>query len=116
MSSNIRIPKVCQYCDGEFIAKTTVTKFCSLNCARKSYKKAKKEQKLNNVGTIDQQKFNNNFQSISSKEFLSIADTCYLLGASRMTLYRYIKNGTIKVAKIGRRIIIRRSDIETLFN
>jgi hypothetical protein len=46
MSSNIRLKKVCQHCKQPYIAKTTVTKFCSLECAQRNYKKRKKEQKL----------------------------------------------------------------------
>jgi len=44
---------------------------------------------------------------ILREEFLSISDTCQLLGASRMTIYRQIKNGNINAVKLGRRTIIR---------
>lgn len=46
MSSNLRIKKVCQFCYIEFIAKTTVTKYCSLKCAQRAYKQRVKEKKL----------------------------------------------------------------------
>ena len=46
MSSNLRIKKVCQFCYSEFIAKTTVTKYCSLKCAQRAYKHRVKEKKL----------------------------------------------------------------------
>ena len=46
MSSNIRISKICQHCGQEFVAKTTVTKFCSDNCAKRNYKKRKREEKI----------------------------------------------------------------------
>uniref|UniRef100_UPI0028B10B01 hypothetical protein n=1 Tax=Sphingobacterium multivorum TaxID=28454 RepID=UPI0028B10B01 len=38
MSSNIKIKKICQQCGQEFIARTTVTKYCGDNCAKKAYK------------------------------------------------------------------------------
>jgi len=115
MSSNIEITKVCQECGKEYIARTTVTRFCSHECARKNYKKRKRAEKLNQVKSPTDQKAEYDSQKLNAKEFLSIADTCQLLGASRMTIYRQIKNGTINAAKIGRRTIIKRTEIEKLF-
>lgn len=115
MSSNIRVPKICQHCTTEFIAKTTVTKFCSDNCAKRAYKARKRNQKINSVASAANQKAELNQAIIGDKQFLSIAETCSLLGASRMTLYRQIKNGKIKAAKLGTRTIIRRTEIENLF-
>ena len=115
MSSNIRISKVCQHCGKEFIAKTTVTKFCSDSCAKMNYKKRKREEKVRNVNSLEKQQMDFNYAKVGNKEFLSIKETCLLLGASRMTIYRQIKNGTIKAAKLGRRTIIKRSEIDKLF-
>ncbi len=115
MSSKIEITKVCQHCGNDFIAKTTVTKFCNQKCAAKNYKQRKKTEKLNEVKTPTIQKTDFNLAQINDKEYLSIADTCQLLGASRMTIYRNIKNGTIKAAKLGKRTIIKKSNIEKLF-
>ncbi|MEM6515045.1 MAG: helix-turn-helix domain-containing protein [Bacteroidota bacterium] len=115
MSSNIRVPKVCQHCGNEFIAKTTVTKYCGDGCAKRAYKKRKREEKVQDVAPVVAQKQEYNQAQLKDKDFLSIAETCELLGASRMTLYRQIKNGTINAAKIGRRTIIKRSEIEKLF-
>lgn len=44
MSSNIKINRVCNFCNKDFIAKTTVTKYCSHKCTSASYKKRAKEQ------------------------------------------------------------------------
>jgi len=63
MSSKIEITKVCQHCGNEFIAKTTVTKFCSHACAVKNYKQRKKAEKLNKVKT---QRHKNQFQFITT--------------------------------------------------
>ena len=43
MSSNIHIPKTCQFCGKAFIARTTVTKYCGNSCAKKAYKKRKRD-------------------------------------------------------------------------
>jgi len=44
MSTNITVERICEYCGKIFLAKTTVTKYCSLNCNRRHYK-----QKIRNV-------------------------------------------------------------------
>ena len=49
MSSNLRIPKICQHCGLEFIAKTTTTKFCGDKCAKANYKKRKRDLKIGNA-------------------------------------------------------------------
>ncbi len=46
MSSNIKISRMCLCCGTEFIAKTTVTKFCSQKCASKDYKRRQREKKI----------------------------------------------------------------------
>lgn len=116
MSSNIRIKKVCQYCGAEYVAKTTVTKHCSDNCAKRAYKARKRDEKVARVKSVDEQTFEHKLELSGNKEFLSIAETASLLGASRMTIYRQIKAGSLHAAKLGRRTIIRRSDIEKLFD
>ena len=115
MSSNMKIQKVCQFCGDEFIARTTVTKYCSDNCAKRAYKKRKREEKMKAVETVEKQHVNYQETQINGKEFISIAETCQLLGASRMTIYRQIKAGNICAAKFGSRTIIKRSEIDKLF-
>ncbi len=116
MSSNIRVPKICQFCGSDFIAKTTVTKYCGDTCAKKAYKQRKREQKITEIAPLVAQKKGFNQHILKEKDFLSISETCTLLGASRMTIYRQIKKGNIMTMKLGRRIIIKRSEIEKLFN
>jgi excisionase family DNA binding protein len=115
MSSNIRIKKVCQHCGEEFIAKTTVTKYCGDNCAKRAYKARKKKEKINKTPSVDEQKIEFRERSLEQKEFLNIQETSHLLGASRMTIYRQIKKGNIPAIKLGRRTIIMKSALENLF-
>jgi excisionase family DNA binding protein len=49
------------------------------------------------------------------KEFLSIKETCQLLGISRRTVYRMFDRGELKAGKAGTRRIIRRTEIDKLF-
>ena len=94
MSSNLRIPRTCQYCNKAFIAKTTVTKYCSDGCAKRAYKKRKRDEKVQralaetkeSLQTVQTDKpiHKNGF---SSKEFLSISEVSDLLGVSRWTIH-----------------------------
>ena len=115
MSSSIEVPKICQDCGKSFIAKTTVTKFCSHKCASRNYKKRKREGKIDEVAPIVVQRIEYNQEQLKHKDFLSVDETCKLLGASRMTIYRQIKAGNIRAAKIGSRTIIKRTEIDKLF-
>lgn len=101
------------FCGEIFIAKTTVTKYCSDNCAKRAYKKRKRQEKLQAVDTSPSIAIPE--QSIKSKDFLSIQEACVLLGTSRWTIYRMIDRKQLNAAKLGRRTIIKRTDIENLF-
>lgn len=114
MSSNFRLEKTCHFCGVKYIAKTTVTQFCSDNCAKRAYKVRLREKKVQDA--IKEENSIRSYNSVvSQKEFLSIKETAQLMGASRWTVYRLIENGKLKVAKLQRRTIIRRSEIDNLF-
>ena len=120
MSSNIRITKVCQFCHKEFVAKKTTTKHCSDTCAKKAYKARKRMEKiqasvLQPTEYIRQIKEKDELTPIKEREFLNIEQTALLIGASKMTIYRLLKKGTLPHYKIGRRTIIIRQDINKLF-
>lgn len=116
MSSNIRVQRICQHCGNEFTAKTTVTKYCGDNCAKRAYKKRKKDEKIgkSNQETIEIKAVP--VKALQEQDFLNIQETCELLGISRMTLYRMIRDNRIQATKIGRRTIIARKNIDHLFN
>jgi excisionase family DNA binding protein len=115
MSSKIRLQKTCNYCGEKFTAKTTVTQFCSDNCAKRAYKKRKRDEKIEVAVKEEAEKAIYN-PAISQKEFLSIEEACQLISASRWTIYRLIEKGTLKAAKLGRITRISRSSINNLFN
>lgn len=115
MSSNIRIPKICMHCGENFIAKTTVTKYCSLKCSRQAWKFREKKEKIKMAQEKEYFKsVDIDMTLIQTKEFLSINEVCLLLSLSRMTLYRYIKTGKINATKIGGKVILKRKDINNL--
>lgn len=114
MSSNIKIKLTCEHCAQEFIARTTVTRFCSDNCAKRNYKKRIKDNKIKNALVREHEKklFDPN---ISLKEFISIKEAELLLGASRWTIYKLIESKKILAAKLGTRTIIQKKSINELF-
>jgi len=62
-----------------------------------------------------QQIRNKPIEELKAKPFLSIAETCTLLGISRRTVYRMMDRGELNTGKAGKRTIIQRSAIDNLF-
>jgi len=116
MSSNIKVQRICQFCNKEFTARTTVTKTCSDLCAKRLYKKMQRAVKISESDTETQRIKNRPVEDLKAKEFLTITEACSLLSISRWTIWRIIKKGELNAAKIGRRTLIRRLDIDKLFD
>lgn len=116
MSSNIKVQRICQYCGKDFEARTTVTKTCSDNCAKRLYKqkqKALKVQASNDETSAIRLK---PLEQIAEKPFLTVAEVSELLSCTKLTIYRLIERGTIKSINLGKRkTLIKRSDIDKLF-
>ncbi len=115
MSSNIRVTRICQECGNDFIAKTTVTKYCGDRCAKRAYKARKRAEKIAASDQATVEEIERPLVELQAKEFLSIKEACRLLGVSRTTMWRLTKTGRIKTAKMGRRIIIKKDDLKELF-
>ena len=116
MSSNIKITRICKFCNNEFIAKTTVTQCCSEHCAKRYYKLKKKEEKIEKSNLETHKVISEPLELLKEKEFLSVSDASKLLGVSTRTLYRLMEKGNLNFAKIGKRTIIKRSEIDKIFN
>tara|TARA_R110000850_G_scaffold218852_3_gene344441 strand:+ start:29317 stop:29673 length:357 start_codon:yes stop_codon:yes gene_type:complete len=118
MSSNLQIPKKCDYCGNAFIARTTVTKYCSHICNSRHYKQIKRNEKVQQ--SLEQSISNPlpqaNINPTQNKDFLSVSEVSQLIGVSRWTIQRMIKRGQLKAARFGRKQIITRSQIESLFH
>jgi excisionase family DNA binding protein len=127
MSSNIRLKKICQHCGQSFIAKTTVTKFCSDDCAKRNYKKRQKEQKItkailetnrqlqdqrvlagSNEGTIPPIERLN-------RDWVNIRDLSELSGIGERTLFRLIKEPEFPKLKIGRKLLFNKQQVMEYF-
>lgn len=116
MNTPIQIKRICQCCGNEFLAFTTVTKYCSKQCNSKAYKANKRNERIESsnkeVGAV----LSRAVEEIQVKEFLSISEVVILLGLSRRTVYRLIEKGELEFSKIGARTIIKRTAIDTLLS
>lgn len=112
MSSNIQVQRICEHCGKGFTARTTVTRHCGDACSKKAYKERLKASKIEASNQETRRIKNRPVEELKAKAFLSIADTCKLIGISRRTVYRMIERGELITGKAGRRTIIRRSDLE----
>jgi len=114
MSSNIKVQRICQHCGNDFTARTTTTLYCSHRCNSSAYKAKLRENKVEQSNKETKRIKNQPIEQLKAKVFLSIADTCILIGISRRTVYRMIQRGELITGKAGKRTIIRRSDLEQL--
>jgi len=115
MSSKIKIQRICLNCGKEFMAYTTVTKYCSLRCNQQHYKVRKRNEKVEKSNTQTVQFIQRSMEELKVKPYLSIADAAVLFGISKRTIYRMINRGELSIAKAGKRSILRRSDFDKLF-
>ncbi|MGV3657448.1 MAG: helix-turn-helix transcriptional regulator [Chitinophagaceae bacterium] len=117
MSSNIRVSRICQYCQKEFEAKTTVTKTCSDYCAKRLYKQKQKASKIEASNTETQAVKLKPLEELKAKEFLTVKDLSKLLNCSTRTAYYLIEKGTIKAVNLAqRKTLVKRSEIDKLFS
>lgn len=107
----MKILKICEYCENEFIAQRVNTKYCSPDCNKTHYKLLSRKRVIKNAQKHSRKTDNIHNNDISKKEFLTIKETCALLGVSRSTLHRYIKNQKIEIKKLSKKVIIKRKDI-----
>ncbi len=104
MSSNIQITKKCIYCKEKFIAKKVTTKYCSHRCNQIHYKKKQVKRKIEASKrkiTIPQEE----------RFWLSIPEAAALFNISERTLFRMMNKNEIMPLRIGRRVIIPKSEL-----
>ncbi len=116
MSSNIKVKRICQHCNREFTARTTVTKYCSDKCSKTAYKARKRAEKVKQSNAETARIKIQPIEQLKAKEFLSINEVCQLVGISRRTVYRLIEQGELKKIKVGSRTLIKRSVLNRLLS
>ena len=112
MSSNIKVQRICEFCGIEFTARTTVTRFCSHNCSRKSHKTKVKASKIERSNRETSKMKTRHIDELQAKDFLNVREVAALLGCSSRTVYRLIDKGTIWGVNLSERLIrVKRSEI-----
>jgi excisionase family DNA binding protein len=117
MSSNIKVQRICQHCNIEFTARTTVTKYCSDNCAKRAYKARIRAEKIKVSKKETTKIITQPIEILKTKEFLNVRETSILLGCSIRTVYRLIDKRIVKAVNLGERITrIKHSDLNNLLS
>ncbi|MGQ7869954.1 helix-turn-helix transcriptional regulator [Sunxiuqinia sp. sy24] len=117
MSSKIQVQRICQFCGSEFIARTTVTKFCGDICAKRAYKERKRTEKLQRSDNEMRKIKTQRTEELNSREFLTVTQVSKLIGCSRQNIYKLINSGKLKATNIlEKKTIVTRSDLNDLFS
>ena len=112
----MEIQRKCLWCGKPFIAHTMVTRYCSKSCTSKAYKDKKRKERLQEYEVGQAQKTLQSVGIVADKPYLSPVDVAALLGISRATIYRHMANGLRCALQLRGRTIIRRSDLEKMFD
>lgn len=116
MSSNIEVQRICQHCGKDFTAKTTVTKFCGDDCAKRAYKERVKVAKIEASNLETQRIKNKPVEELKGKEFLTVRQVSKIIGCSRQNVYKLINTGKLRATNILlKKTIVKRSEIDKMF-
>ena len=94
------------YCGEDFIAKTTVTKYCSHKCNSRDYKNKVKALKIE----VAKKKTNSTIPqhikhpNINTKEILSVKEVCQFIGISKNTVYKLFNDKALTPIKLRSRV------------
>ena len=117
MSSNMLLKKVCQHCGNVFTAKTTVTKFCSDDCAKKNYKLRKKQEAIFSSNNETQKiilaepKIKREKIVTDEQELIDIRVLAAVTSIGERTLYRIVKDKEFPKIKIGRSLLFHKKSV-----
>lgn len=112
MASNIEIQKKCEWCGTIFTAHKITTAYCSHRCANLAYKDRVRKKRIQEFHL----KHDAELKPNSEKEFLTPTEVAAFLGVGRTSIYRYIKNAKIKAVRFDGKTLVRRSDIDKMFD
>lgn len=116
MSSNIRVQRICQHCNNEFTARTTVTKYCGDVCSKRAYKARMRAAKIKRSNNETNKTRTQPIEQLKAKEFLTVPEVAKLLGCSVRSVYYFIQKGKISAINLGERMTrVQRTEIDKLF-
>ena len=114
----MRILKICESCQNEFVAKTTVTQCCSDACAKRLYKVKRRNEAVTRAKLETEVKrrpeayiTEGQIKAIQAKEWLTLKEAALLLNVSPLTLRRWVLAGKMRSEKVGRKHLFRKVDL-----
>ena len=125
-NGHMEIVKKCEWCHKTFIGQMVTARFCSSKCCNQAYRYKRNVQSgkctppdstidLSTLSRrVDEKKQFND--TLKDKQFLSPLEAAKLLGVCRSTIYNYLGLQELKAKQFRGKTIIRRSDIEKLFD
>lgn len=102
--SNLKIPKLCEFCEKPFEAKTVATRFCSKYCSEKNIKKQKQLEKEDQAKQNLLEQSKSKIAEVQSRPFISVSEAKMLFGISKDTIHRLIKSGRVPAHNFGQRL------------
>jgi excisionase family DNA binding protein len=116
MSSNFTVNRLCEQCGNVFVAKTTVTRFCSKLCNKRNGKQRSRNTKMAAMDKVVKKVLESKSEEDNEQEFLSVKEAAKLLNTSDKMVYRLINIGKIHAVNLSeRKTTVRRSDIDRIF-
>jgi predicted site-specific integrase-resolvase len=116
MSSNFTVNRLCEQCGNVFVAKTTVTRFCSKLCNKRHYKDKERTQKMARMDQAIKKVFEGKTGEVSDGGFLNVKNAAKLLRPSEKMVYHLINIGRLHAVNLSeRKTLVRRSDIDKIF-
>ncbi|WP_312090622.1 helix-turn-helix domain-containing protein [Chryseobacterium sp.] len=114
--SKLKIPKICEFCEKPFEAKTVTTRFCSKYCSEKEGKRQKRIAKELDEKQSLLEKSVKKIAEIQTRPYISVSEAVVLFRISKDTIRRLIKNGKIPAHNFGERLTrVSKLDLELLF-
>ena len=115
MSSNMQVKRICQFCQKEFMARTTVTKYCTHKCNSRAHKAKARQAKLQ-ASHLEMVKVKESRKvDLSNEEVLNVAQAARMLNTTKKAVYKMISSGRLFGSKLSpRRTRIMRCDVDEL--
>jgi len=116
MSSNFTVNRLCEQCENVFVAKTTVTRFCSKLCNKRHYKAKERTLKMAPMDQVVKKVLEGKPDEDITVEFLNVKSAAKLLRASNKMVYHLINIGKLHAVNLSeRKTLVRRLEIDRLF-
>ena len=115
MSLFMYYEKLCEQCGKQFTAHKSTTRFCSKYCADAAYKE--KLRRMNqSLFLAVSDGAGEKKETRVARDIMSPRLVAEYLGVDVRTVYRYFERGLIPSVRLGGRTLVRRADVDRLFD